>query len=90
MAAAAAATERPTASAVANGRLLALRLHTINGSSIAPFVGVEEEVAEAIPRDPDEDAHARRVLVMALGSAVAVPEARWPVARWKRGGARRS
>jgi hypothetical protein len=59
-------TTRPTLSAVANGRLLLRRLADLTDVDIDPPVLVEDEVPQAPPRDPDDDAYALEILLRAL------------------------
>ena len=68
------ATGRPTRSAVANGRLLLRRLADLTEADVDPPVFVEDEVPEAPPRDPDDDAYALEILTRALDGAAGPEE----------------
>ncbi len=61
------ATVLPTASTVANGRLLIRRMEGLTEVDVAPPVQVDIEIPEPPERDPDDDAYAREILVRALG-----------------------
>ena len=60
-------TSRPTLSAVVNGRLLLRRLSDLTEVDVGPPTFVEDEVPEAPPRDPGDDAYALEILGRALG-----------------------
>ncbi len=62
------ATIEPTASLVAAGRLLMLRLSTFGITGLVPPVWSDGEVPALPERDPEDDAYALEVLHRALGS----------------------
>ena len=62
------ATERFSPSAVVNGRLLVARLAPFAEGPLAVPVAGPDEIPDLPPRDPDDDAYARDVLVRALGT----------------------
>ena len=61
------ATDRPRPSAIVNGRLLVARLTPFADRPLFAPVPVPDEVPDLPPRDPEDDAYARDVLVRALG-----------------------
>lgn len=61
------ATDRPRPSAIVNGRLLVARLTPFADRPLSAPVPVPDEVPDLPPRDPEDDAYARDVLVRALG-----------------------
>jgi hypothetical protein len=69
--AALAATERPRPSAVVNGRLLVARLAPFTDRSLTPPEAAPDTVPDLPPRDPEDDAYAREVLVRGLGDPLA-------------------
>ena len=66
------ATERPSESAVANGRLLLARLASVVAAVPPPLSRVSDEYSEWVDRHPDDDRFALDVFNRALGQAPAV------------------
>jgi len=64
------ATDQPSMSSVVNGRVLLRRLATLVDVDVPPPVAVEEEIPDAPPRDPEDDAYALEVLARALPASV--------------------